>query len=258
MKFRRLSSNLLRSDFDDNNIHVIRLKKYIEETPIIKEYILEEISNSDYDLPLVKEDPHSGWWEVTTPISESDHIKVIYNFLTEVSEVGYQLNNLSLVFPGKNRNLNDKMQLLISKTLKPLIDFINEKLSLSLIREKEEISSYTHISQHIEHNSGTVNATNSGNIQSSTESGQSQEILRLINNMAGILEFSDRPIKEEIEDDLEILSEQLQSPQPRKNRLKNSITRIKSFLETTPTDIKNATLLISYGSELVKLVSELL
>lgn len=57
------------------------------------------------------------------------------------------------------------MQLLISKTLKPLIDFINEKLSLSLIREKEEISSYTHISQHIEHNSGTVNATNSGNIQ---------------------------------------------------------------------------------------------
>lgn len=53
-------------------------------------------------------------------------------------------------------------------------------------------------------------------IQSSTESGQSQEILRLINNMAGILEFSDRPIKEEIEDDLEILSEQLQSPQPRK------------------------------------------
>lgn len=258
IKFRRLSSNMLRSDFDDNNIHVIRLKKYIEETPTIKEYIIEEIRSSSYDIPLVRESSHTGWLEVTKPISESDHIKAMFDFLVEVSKPGYQLNNLALTFPGKIRSLNDSMQVFVSKTLKPLIDFINEKLSSDLIRQKEDTSYYTHISQHIEHNSGTVNATNSGNIQSITGTKKSQEVLNLIDSITELLGSSELSSREEIEDDLEILSEQIQSNQPKKKRVKNSIARIRDSLEKVPKDIKNATLLISNGNRLIELVSELI
>lgn len=47
--FRRLSSNMLKTDYNDGNIQLIRFRKFIQEDELVNNIIQEKIRDIDYN-----------------------------------------------------------------------------------------------------------------------------------------------------------------------------------------------------------------
>ena len=83
--FRRLSSNMLKTNYDDGNIQLIRFRKFIEENEVINRIIQDKITDIDYDYKnnfIVEDD---GWASISIPIDESKHIKAMYDYLVDIT-----------------------------------------------------------------------------------------------------------------------------------------------------------------------------
>lgn len=107
-------------------------------------------------------------------------------------------------------------------------------------------------------NSGTVNSTTNGNIQSINNvnhNDNSKEISDLVNSLKDLIsKESFEEGKEEILDDLESVEEQINSKQPKKVKLKKAYQGIKSFIAKAPKELANVTLIITRLNELNNLI----
>ena len=118
---------------------------------------------------------------------------------------------------------------------KPLIDFINDYLSMEMIvcdEEAKSVCGNTYI-QNIETVNGSASQQNSGVINTYNTTNDTSSMITLIDKLLASLPEIQGVDPEEIEnvkDDLEMIQEQLKSDAPKKNRIGKALIGIKKFV----------------------------
>lgn len=127
-EFRRISSDMLNSISDDNNAYLIKFRKFIDETKIIKDYIDSKVKYStiDWSKSFIEED--FGFKSVIIPTNENDHIKAMYDYLLVMTDANKSLNGEAFDFHLGRAKVNDRIQFYLSRVFLPLVHYINDFL----------------------------------------------------------------------------------------------------------------------------------
>ena len=128
------------------------------------------------------------------------------------------------------------IQKFLDKAFKPLIDFINDQISMEMIvmDEERKVNLGDTYIQNIETLNGTANQQRSGTINNYNTNNDIVSMLAIIDKIIpSLLEISDIDPDEidSVQDDLEVVQEQLKNPTPKKNRLSKALLGIKKFVK---------------------------
>lgn len=235
LEFRRLSSNLLNSTEQTADINLSRFWKFINGNDLIREIIDHKITGVTYDFKDCFDVNSSGWAKFNPPEDEACHIRALYDYLDFIhSQEKINVMGQAMRYCWSDRKLNAMIQNFLDMAFKPLIDFINDQLSMEMIVYDEETKSMngnTYI-QNIETLNGSANQQHNGVINSYNTTNEIGSMLELIDKLLASLPAIQGVDKEEIEnvkDDLEIVKEQLKSETPKKNRIKKALGGIRNF-----------------------------
>lgn len=236
LEFRRLSSNLLNSTDDTADINLSRFLKFIDGNDLISGIIKDKISGVDYDFKECYNVEVDGWAEYTPPENEDCHIKAQYDYLKYICDnENINVMGQSFNYCWTSNNTNDNIQSFLEMTFKPLIDFINDQISMEMIvydDEAKAIGGNTYI-QNIETVNGSASQQNSGVINTYNTTNDTSFMLELIDKLLASLPEIQGVDAEEIEnvkDDLEMVQEQLKTDNPKKNRIGKALVGIKKFV----------------------------
>ena len=149
LEFRRLSSNLLNSTDDTADINLSRFLKFIDGNELILGFIKDKISDVDYDFKKCYAIGCSGWADFNPPEDEACHIKAQYDYLLFINnEDKVNVRGQAMRYCWSSRKINDNIQSFLDMAFKPLIDFINDYLSMEMIifdEEEKTMSGNTYI-----------------------------------------------------------------------------------------------------------------
>ena len=235
IEFRRLSSNLLNSTDETADINLSRFLKFIDGNDLISGFIKDKISGVDYDFKKCYAIGCSGWADFNPPEDEACHIKAQYDYLLFINnEDKVNVRGQAMRYCWSSRKINDNIQSFLDMAFKPLIDFINDNISMEMIiyDDMEKTTGGNTYIQNIETVNGSANQLNSGVINITNTANDINSMLTLIDKLLSSLSEIQGVDSEEIEnvkDDLEIVQEQLKSDTPKKNRIKKALAGIKKF-----------------------------
>ncbi len=234
LDFRRVASNFLRTEYNNEDIPLRRFYNYIETEKVIKEIIDNKIKDVDYDFHKCFTKDEFGQSYIDIPLDEGEHIKAMYDYLKYIVENNIHLERVAMAFPCGSRKITDILQNFIDLAFKPLIDFIQDELSkIAIMIEENKMESIK-----ISNNQGVVNiADRNSNIQSDNNIKQNdiQNIIELINAIKDNIKELDleKNEKENILDDVEVVEEQVQRNITKPARIKKAFNNIKDFLTNT-------------------------
>ena len=235
LEFRRLSSNLLNSTNDTADINLSRFLKFIDGNELISVIIQDKISGVDYDFKKCYAIGCSGWADYNPPEDEACHIKAQYDYLNFINnENTVNVRSQAMNYCWSDKKINTIIQNFLDMAFKPLIDFINDQLSMEMIAYDEEekaMGGNTYI-QNIETVNGSASQQNSGVINTYNTTNDTSSMLELIDKLLASLPEIQGVDEEEIEnvkDDLEMVQEQLKTDNPKKNRIGKALVGIKKL-----------------------------
>ena len=235
LEFRRLSSNLLNSTDDTADINLSRFLKFIDGNELISGIIQDKISGVDYDFKECYDIGSDDWADYTPPVDEACHIKAQYDYLNFINnENTVNVRSQAMNYCWSDKKINTIIQNFLDMAFKPLIDFINDQLSMEMIVYDEEAKAMggnTYI-QNIETVNGSASQQNSGVINTYNTTNDTSSMLDLIDKLLASLPEIQGVDAEEIEnvkDDLEMVQEQLKTDNPKKNRIGKALVGIKKF-----------------------------
>ena len=235
LEFRRLSSNLLNSTDDTADINLSRFLKFINGNELISGIIQDKISGVDYDFKKCYTIGCSGWADYNPPEDEACHIKAQYDYLNFINnENTVNVRSQAMNYCWSDKKINIIIQNFLDMAFKPLIDYINDQLSMEMIvydEEKKAMGGNTYI-QNIETVNGSASQQNSGVINTYNTTNDTSSMLDLIDKLLASLPEIQGVDAEEIEnvkDDLEMVQEQLKTDNPKKNRIGKALVGIKKF-----------------------------
>lgn len=240
-EFRRLASNMLNTTYEEGNLHLIRLRMFIEKNPIIAEIISETIKDVDYDIPIVNDDDKYNIF-VEAPISQEEHIKAIYDYLIKMTQEELDLRGIALGFYCESKKYTDRIRNYLSKVFKPLVDYIIDQIGVKMM---ENDTPKKAMNINIGKNYGTNNFSEGGAINSinTVSNIDADDISKLINQVITLISQAqiDEDLKAEIIDDVEEVGEQVQSENPKMIKIKKACKNIKDFLLNIPAGVAHAT-----------------
>lgn len=235
LEFRRLSSNLLNSTNDTADINLSRFLKFIDGNELISVIIQDKISGVDYDFKKCYAIGCSGWADYNPPEDEACHIKAQYDYLNFINnENTVNVRSQAMNYCWSDKKINTIIQNFLDMAFKPLIDYINDQLSMEMIvydEEEKAMGGNTYI-QNIETVNGSASQQNSGVINTYNTTNDTSSMLELIDKLLASLPEIQGVDEEEIEnvkDDLEMVQEQLKTDNPKKNRIGKALVGIKKF-----------------------------
>ena len=156
---------------------------FITENETLKNYISDKITDVEYDFEKCFDMGCSGWADYKPPKDEACHIKAAYDYLLFINENDKaNVRGQSMRYCWSSRKINDNIQSFIDMAFKPLIDYINDQLSMDMIVLDEEgktVGGNTFIQQ-IGTVNGSANQQVSGVINSYNTNNDAVEILALI------------------------------------------------------------------------------
>ena len=165
LEFRRLSSNLLNSTDDTADINLSRFLKFINGNELISGIIQDKISGVDYDFKECYDIGSADWADYTPPVDEACHIKAQYDYLNFINnENTVNVRSQAMNYCWSDKKINTIIQNFLDMAFKPLIDYINDQLSMEMIvydEEEKAMGGYTYI-QNIETVNGSASQQNSG------------------------------------------------------------------------------------------------
>ena len=236
LEFRRLSSNLLNSNMDNSDVNLSRFLDFINTNEFIRSVLDEKVAGVDYDFKECFIIEGSGWSDFNIPTDEKCHIKAQYDYMTFISEAGKNgVQSQALSFCWSDRKINVVIQKFLDKAFKPLIDFINDQISMEMIvmdEDRKANSGNTTYIQNIETLNGAANQQSSGVINNYNTNNDITAILSLVDKIIpSLLLISDVDADEidSVKDDLEVVQEQLNNSAPKKSRLSKALIGIKKF-----------------------------
>ena len=252
-EFRRLATNMLNSTYEEGNLHLIRLRMFIEKNPIVSDIVNETIKDVVYDTPIINDDNRFNMI-VEIPISQEEHIKAIYDYLIKMTQEELDLRGVALGFYCESKKYTDRIRNYLSKVFKPLVDYIIAKLGEKMM--ENEVSSKT-MNINIDRNYGTNNFSEGGEINSTNivRINDAEDINRLIKEAVTLISQAqmDEELKAEIIDDVEEVGQQVQSDNPKLIKIKKACNNIKDFLLSIPAGISHG---IAIATALNSLVNE--
>ena len=234
LEFRRLSSNLLRSDRENSDVSLARLMKYIETTPFIYETIHHAIDKVDFDFKDCFLIESTGWNGINIPEDEVCHLKAQYDYMNFIlSEDKRSVSNEAYHYPHSSEHWSDIIREFLDNAVKPMIDYINDAISAEMIVIEEEKKMTPSIVQNIGSNYGTLNVQGSGRIVSTNKTSiMIDDINELLSKIhSAIDDITDVPDldRESVKDDLDSIQEQINSPEPKRSRMQKALLGIKKF-----------------------------
>lgn len=265
-KFRRLSSNLLVSTYEDGNLHLIRLKRFIDSDAIIKKIISEKISIIEFDYEsndfISMEDGY--WAQVNQPIDEDEHMKAIYDYMTDMTKEEKDLRGIASRFHHDSNKYTDKIRHYIDIVFKPLIDYIVSILSeeMMYLESKNDKNLGVVFNQTIGNNYGATNFAQ-GDITSTNTvtvgANEKEDIKYLIAEISAMIKDIniDDDIKEDALDELDIIQEQVEDENPKPRRIRKACEGISNFITKLPSSIENSTLIVAGLTKLLENVDKL-
>jgi hypothetical protein len=228
---------LLNSTDDTADINLARFVKFIEGNELISTFIKNKILGVDYDFKKCFDIDDSDWPDFNPPEDEACHIKAQYDYLLFINnEDKTSVRGQAMQYNWSSRKINDNIQSFLDMAFKPLIDFINDQLSMQMIvcdEETKTMGGNTYI-QNIGNVNGSANQQHSGVINAYNTTNDVSSMMTLIDKLLSSLPKLQGIDKEEIEnvkDDLEMVQEQLKSDKPKKNRIGKALVGIKRFAE---------------------------
>lgn len=236
LDFRRISSNLLRTSYEQANVALTRFYNFINSTNWICNLLQPIITETDYDFRECFM-PSDRRREFVIPFDEKKHIKAQYDYMRYIIE-SEKVNILGLAMKHciNEKKFDDMVQVFFSDAFKPLIDYINDSISKEMILIGGDTTQVPAVN--IGNNYGTANIQGTGTINSTnTVNLASNEIKQLIEKIMPSLEhIQDVPEEEKVsvQDDLESIQEQLVSATPKKNRIQKALNGIKEFVKNFP------------------------
>lgn len=265
-KFRRLSSNLLVTTYEDGNLHLIRLKKFIDNDPIIKKILSEKISIVDFDYKLNDfislEDGY--WAQVNQPIDEDEHMKAIYDYMTDMTKEEKDLRGIASRFHHDSNKYTDKVRHYIDIVFKPLIDYIVSILSeeMMYLESKNDKNLGVVFNQTIGNNYGATNFAQGDITSTNTVTvgvNEKEYIKSLIAEISAIIKDIniDEDIKEDVLDELEVIQEQVEDETPKPRRIRKACEGISNFITKLPYNIEKSTLIVAGLTKLIENVDKL-
>lgn len=235
LEFRRLSSNLLRSDRDNSDVALARLMKYIETTTFISDTLHNAIDGLEFDFKQCFLIEGSGWHGISIPEDEMCHLKAQYDYMNYImNDEKRSVCNEAFQYPHSSKHWADIIQEFLDFAIKPMIDYINDAISTEMIIiEEEEKRKQPSIVQNIGTNYGTMNAQGSGSIVSTNNTSvvmnDINELLSKILPSIEVLQDISDDEKDSIKDDLESIQEQINAKEPKKSRLQKALAGVKKF-----------------------------
>ena len=245
LDFRRNSSNMLNTKYNDGLLYLVRFKEFIDKSDIIRQILEDSWIDlpKDFNEKLVLEDSNSGWSYFSIPIEESKHLKLCYDYLNKIIEDDVDLAGLSCAFLlTSSKKFNDKIREFLKKAFKPLVDYINDQLSQKIMELTGVNQAMSQITQNIENNYGTASAVGTGTISSvNNVSVTDVETIKnlcsdILKDLSGLNTISEDD-KEIIIDDIETIQSEVSSGSPKKIKLKKAWTSIQGFLTKIPSGL---------------------
>lgn len=234
LDFRRSASRLLQSAESDGLTYLKRFYSFLNEQVLINELITTEIMNSQYEGDYFTQN-----YEFVIPSNESDHIKIMFDFLGELAESAdeYILKTYAFNFCWGTgiKKYDEQIRFFLRKAFKELVDFITDSLSKKIMQSKPNPKMNPQIQQNIYgNNSGTINAGTTINSTNNILQNDLKVITDLIQLLKSEIAVStaSKEEKDSALDYLETIEEQVISETPKIPKLKNAIKGIKDFTST--------------------------
>ena len=233
------SKRLMESSMDDALVNLEKLKIVLDNNQIIKN-ILQPIKETEFDYKSQKfiDNYWSTRCRFNIPVDELNHMKAIYEYLTDIINEKKSFRRLCLDF---RRNIQDEALIgFLDELYKPLYDYIFIKLKTKIheLESKERrmgnkdsgISNYGVIQQIQGGVNGNVIAsgrdTTYTNAITTNERDNIEEIIDVIKNLLQ-KETMDAKVKEDIIDDIDTINEQLNNQDgPKLLRIKKALVNI--------------------------------
>ncbi|SDY93072.1 hypothetical protein [Tindallia californiensis] len=255
MEFRRLSSNALRAKYDEGNLHLIRLRHYIEGCEYIQGIIEVEIRGTEIDYKSEFIISDGGRNHFNYPVDRRTHIKAILDYLYELTEQDRDIRGEASKYRCSSNQWNDIVRNFVEKLIKPLVDLIIDRISMDIMTKEQKNNTGTNINQYIDKNYGTANIA-SGNINLSNEHiiNEVERINELVSSLKVSVEESgcEDASAEEFLDDLDTITENVNASEPKVVKIKKALRGIGSFIKNLPTAIKTSRLIITNSEELIE------
>ena len=259
IEFRDLSSNLLNSGIDDVDVNLYRFKNYIDTESEISSIIKEKTKNEEIDFNKCFPINPSDWGEINIPVEESKHLKAIYDLIDYLVVNNISVKTVAFKYFCSDRRMIAIIQNYLDKTVKFLIDYIVKELSKEiLIEEEERMPSINFTSG--DNSTVSVAVNSNQNITSNITVNDENEIKKVIEDLKEELKKSDLSIedKENIEDDLDVIKEQVENSVEKPTRLKKACSNLNNFLEGANGFIVKATTLGIGIQKLIELISSII
>lgn len=234
LNFRRISSNLLNSEYSTIEVNLVRFLNLIEVTPFIKEIIKNAVVGVEFDYNDCFVRDSGGHGRVIIPYDERCHIKAQIDYANALVSESDDISISKDLWCFQHGISTDKVRDFAADAFKALIDYITDAISQEMIIMEENNRQQPMVMQHIEHNYGTANAQGSGSIHSQNGVGETsaslvemiERLIPTLQNMEGI----PAEMIDDVRDDLESAVEQVSSESPKKNRLQKAINGIRKFI----------------------------
>lgn len=231
IKFRRVASNFLNSTRDNCDVNLERLFGYIETSVYVREIVHGVVDDVDFDFRSCFPSHASDWREMVIPQKPEDHLKAQYDYMKYIcTNDKVNVENEAFHYYYGMKKINDMIQSFAESAFKPMIDYIVDALAEKTILAEAENPHST--GTYIHNMQGAVIANNTGSIQiNQTINPDAEKLLQMIQAAVPILSDSGDTSEtlESIKDDLDSITEQLQSEHPKKSRVRKALDGIKSF-----------------------------
>lgn len=254
LEFRRVSSDALYTTYEVGNLHLIRLRKYIEENQNLMK-IIEDIIvgiEVDYNSEFIITDNY--WIEYNVPVDKAKHIKAMWDYLKELTQDEKDLTGIGIRFQCDSTKYTDRIRSFISKIFKPLIDFLVDSLSMEIMLLEDELKDKINISQYIGQNYGTANVANRDITSTNyVNINEIQEVNKLISEIIDELNKINQSSEEieEFKDDIEIIKENVNDKNPNITKLKKAYKSIINFIKDIPAKIVVTDTIINNSKKLI-------
>lgn len=254
LEFSRIASNMLRTEYTNQDVPLHRFKNYIDTNDTIKNIVQSAIENIDYDYKNCFEKEPSDWAEINVPVNEKEHLRAMYDYMTYIVDEKKSVFHEAASYMCSSRKITDIIQNFLSLAFKPLVDYIIDELSKMIMLEEEIEMKKIEVNA----NNSIVNmADNNSSISSNNTITVNQNDLKEINNL--ILDLKEKidnvnvssEEKDDFIDDLDVIQEQLNEQSYKPTRFKKAFNNVKTFLS-------NSALLTGAGITLATNVNKLI
>ncbi|WP_202081585.1 hypothetical protein [Caldalkalibacillus salinus] len=251
VSFRRLASRFIRSHFREANDNLERFLLFIEESPVIYEFI-QENNVEQFDIEdLIRRRGYNDKFKL--PVRESEEIAFIYQLLKHIQENDIDYVGISMGY-NDGRKFQEAVDKFNHQVVKPLIDHIVSYLEEMAIDMGLDRKSGTQFN--IRDFRGQINHAE-GHAQISANQTYNETKLEELKDIAqkfaqALMEDTSVPAQDK-EDTVEIVEaavQEVESEKPKKFILKTAIEQVKNVKEIATT----GTAVYTLGDQLLNLI----